>query len=185
MSSVAAGVRALMVLGFLSSDLRWGDRSLRDSLRLDTRSWCYRSSLAVDCCRSSSSVTVRSLRAVSANVTGLATPVAGLACRVRLAAVGRRAVARDVAELAAGIALHGLSLAITGEMVRTAALVAGCCAVGRDTREAAPESAPRGSTSTTACWCWGSSSRVRAATSKMARLTARVAASARRTAAQA
>lgn len=65
------------------------------------------------------------LRAVAGDVTGLATAVAGLASSVKRAAVGSGAVSRDVAELTAGIALHSLSLAITGEVVRATALVAG------------------------------------------------------------
>lgn len=50
--------------------------------------------------------------------------VADLSSGAQGATVGRGAVARDVAELAAGVALHSLSLAVTGEVVGTTALVA-------------------------------------------------------------
>ena len=65
------------------------------------------------------------LGAVAGNVAGLAALVAGLASSVEGAAVGCGAVAGDVTELAAGIALHGLCLTITGEVVGATALVAG------------------------------------------------------------
>jgi hypothetical protein len=58
-------------------------------------------------------------------VASLTTAVASLASSVERAAVGSSAVAGDVAEFAAGVALHGLSLAITGKVVRATALVAG------------------------------------------------------------
>lgn len=57
-------------------------------------------------------------------MTGLTALVAGLAGRVEGPAVGSSAVPRDVAELAAGVALHGLRLAVAREMVGAAALVA-------------------------------------------------------------
>jgi hypothetical protein len=57
-------------------------------------------------------------------VAGLAALVAGLAGGVERTTVGGGAVARNVAKLAAGIALHGLSLAVTGEVVGATALVA-------------------------------------------------------------
>jgi ABC-type glutathione transport system ATPase component len=57
-------------------------------------------------------------------VSGLTALVAGLSSGVKRAAVGSGAVSGDVAELAAGIALHSLSLAITGKVVGTTALVA-------------------------------------------------------------
>jgi hypothetical protein len=65
------------------------------------------------------------LRAVAGDVASLTALVASLASRVERATVGSSAVAGDVAELAAGVALHGLSLAITSEVVGAAALVAG------------------------------------------------------------
>lgn len=63
--------------------------------------------------------------AVARDVAGLAALVAGLAGSVERAAVRSRAIAGDVAELAASVALHGLSLAVACEMVGSAALVAG------------------------------------------------------------
>ncbi|KAF1946805.1 hypothetical protein EJ02DRAFT_196978 [Clathrospora elynae] len=96
-----------------------------------------------------------SLRTVARDVAGFAATVAGLTSGVERAAVGRSAVTGDVTcqqsvnrlriiiciltKLAAGVALHGLSLAIAGEMVRSAALVAG----GRagTASESAPEAA--------------------------------------------
>ena len=50
--------------------------------------------------------------------------VARLARRVRRTTIRSVAVARDVAELAASVALHGLSLAVASEVVRATALVA-------------------------------------------------------------
>lgn len=57
-------------------------------------------------------------------MASLAATVAGLAGSVERTAVGGGAVARDVAKLAASVALHGLSLAIAGKVVRATALVA-------------------------------------------------------------
>lgn len=65
------------------------------------------------------------LRAITRYVTGLSTLIAGLAGSVEGAAVGSRAITGNVAEFATGVALHRLSLTIAGEMVGTAALVAG------------------------------------------------------------
>jgi len=59
----------------------------------------------------------------------LAAAITGLAGGVEGTAVGGGAVAGDVAELAAGVALHGLSLAVAREVVGAAALVAGRGAV--------------------------------------------------------
>jgi hypothetical protein len=59
-------------------------------------------------------------------VTGLAALVASLAGSVERTAIGGSAVAGDVTELAAGIALHRLRLAVSGEMVWSPALVASC-----------------------------------------------------------
>jgi hypothetical protein len=58
-------------------------------------------------------------------MSSLATAVAGLASSVERAAVRCSAVARNVTQFATGVALHGLSLAISGEMVWSATLVAG------------------------------------------------------------
>jgi hypothetical protein len=72
------------------------------------------------------------LAAVTRDVSGLAALVAGLAGRVERAAVGGGAVARDVSELATGVALHGLRLAVTSKVVGAAALVAGRLASAAD-----------------------------------------------------
>lgn len=65
------------------------------------------------------------LGAIAGDVTGLTALVAGLASSVEGATVGSGAVTRDVAKLAASIALHGLSLAVSRKVVGTTALVAG------------------------------------------------------------
>lgn len=65
-------------------------------------------------------------RAVAGDVASLGTLVADLTGGAEGTTVRSGAVTRDVAELAAGVALHGLSLAVTGEVVGTTALVAGC-----------------------------------------------------------
>jgi len=64
------------------------------------------------------------LRALARNVAGLTALVAGLAGSAEGTAIGRGAVAGDVTELAASVALHGLGLAVTSEVVGTTALVA-------------------------------------------------------------
>lgn len=79
-------------------------------------------------------------------MTSLTAAVASLASGVEGAAVRSGAVARDVAELAAGVALHGLSLAITGEVVGATALVAGSRA--RAASEAAAATEGTGETAT-------------------------------------
>lgn len=58
-------------------------------------------------------------------MAGLGTLVTDLASGAEGAAVGGSAVTGDVAELAAGVALHGLSLAVASEVVGATALVAG------------------------------------------------------------
>lgn len=65
-------------------------------------------------------------RAVPRNMPCLTTLVAYLACRVQGAAVGSCTVARDMAQLAACIAFHGLRLAVTSIVIRSTTLVA-CC----------------------------------------------------------
>lgn len=73
----------------------------------------------------SRSVDFSRLGAVLGDMADLAAPVAGLAGRIgERAAVGRGAVARDVSQLAAGVALHGLGLAVPSKVVRPSALVA-------------------------------------------------------------
>lgn len=64
------------------------------------------------------------LRALPADMSSLTASVAGLTSRVEWAAVRSLAVAGDVAQLAACVALHGLSLAVPGEVVWATALVA-------------------------------------------------------------
>ncbi len=58
-------------------------------------------------------------------MTSLTTLVAGFASSVEGTAVGGGAVSGDVTKLAAGVALHGLCLAIAGEVVGATTLVAG------------------------------------------------------------
>lgn len=58
-------------------------------------------------------------------MTSFAASIASLASSVQRAAVRSGTVARNMAKLATGVTLHGLRLAVTSEVVRTAALVAG------------------------------------------------------------
>lgn len=64
------------------------------------------------------------LGAIARDVSSLAALVACLASSVEGTAVGSGAVSGNVTELAAGVALHSLSLAITGKVVGATALVA-------------------------------------------------------------
>lgn len=66
------------------------------------------------------------VRAIPRDVASLRALIADLAGGAQGAAVGSRAVTGDVAQLATGIAFHGLGLAVTGKVVGTAALVARC-----------------------------------------------------------
>lgn len=117
-------------------------------------------------------------------MASLAALVAGLASRVERAAVGGGAVARDVAELATGVALHGLGLAVAGEVVGAAALVAGrrARAAGEATTAVAASIAATANRTATAHADGG---RVGAGTGQMAGLAAVVAAPAGASAAQA
>lgn len=63
-------------------------------------------------------------------MSGLVASVASLSSRVERTTTGRSALLADVAKFATGIALHGLRLAVTGEVVGPAALVAGRSAAG-------------------------------------------------------
>jgi len=63
--------------------------------------------------------------ALARNVARVAAAVASLTRRVQRSAVGRGTIARDVTELATGVALHGLGLAIAGVVIGASALVAG------------------------------------------------------------
>lgn len=64
------------------------------------------------------------IRAFAANVAGLTALIARLACSVKWTTVGSSTVTRDVSKLAARIAFHRLSLAISCKMVGAATLVA-------------------------------------------------------------
>lgn len=66
-----------------------------------------------------------SLSAVTADVAERSAAVAGLAGGVERTTVRGGAIAGDMARLAASVALHGLSLAVTSEVVRATTLVAG------------------------------------------------------------
>jgi hypothetical protein len=90
------------------------------------------------------------LGAVAGDVTGFSALVASLSGRVERTAIGSRAVARDVTELAASVALHSLSLAIAGEVVRSTTLVARSRA--RTTDEAATAAGEPSITATARGW---------------------------------
>ena len=96
-----------------------------------------------------------SLRAVSADMSGLLASVASLTRRVQWPAVWSSAVSADMSELAAGVALHGLSLAIASKMVGSAALVARCRAVcsGEATAKSASVASSWWSSSSTSDRC--------------------------------
>ena len=85
------------------------------------------------------------LRAVTDDVAGDAAVVADLAGRVQGPAVGGGAVVGDMTKLAAGIALHGLRLAVTGVVVGATALEAG--GVARAAGESTPARATNKTTS--------------------------------------
>ena len=135
-----------------------------------------------------------SLGAVPRDVAGFTAAVAGLAGSVEWAAVGSGAVTGNVSygksmalhrirttiltELAAGVALHGLSLAITGEVVRSATLVASSRA------SAASEAAPEASVTATGSAGTAAHSWVGAVAGKVASDTTAVAASAGSSSAQ-
>lgn len=115
-------------------------------------------------------------------MAGLTTLVAGLTRSVQRAAIGGGTISRDVAELAAGIAFHGLCLAIAGKVVRATALVAGSrsgatgeSSTGRETSVAT--TGDGGSTSThTDTDTDTDTSGVRARSGQVARLAAVIAA---------
>jgi hypothetical protein len=120
-------------------------------------------------------------------LTRLTTPVAGLARSVEPVRTSRggSAVTANVAEFATCVALHGLSLAITGEVVWPTALVAS----GR--AGASLESSTETTESAAGWWCSTSSTRsclhswVRAVARQVTGQTARVAAAACSSSAQA
>jgi len=73
----------------------------------------------------SHTVDLTCLWAVLGNMADLATSVAGLAALiVDGAAVRSGAIARDVSEFTARVTLHGLSLAVASEVIRSSAFVA-------------------------------------------------------------
>lgn len=119
------------------------------------------------------------LRAVARDMADLAALVAGLAGGVERAAVGGGAVTRDMTQLAASVALHGLGLAVAGKVVGAAALVAsgGARATGNEATAAAEATVAatghHGDAATEA-----GSVRSLAGASQMARLAAVVAAAA-------
>ena len=147
--------------GYLSHSRGRDDRSDLDGNSLgvgDSSGGCV--GLAVD--RSDASG-VDGLGAVPADVASLATPVAGLASSVERATVRGRAVTGDVTELAASVALHGLSLAVASEVVRATALVAAGSAATSETTTAASEATSEGTASTATDGLDGGSTRSRAA----------------------
>jgi hypothetical protein len=83
-------------------------------------------------------------------VASLTTPVASLASSVEWASIRGRAVTRDVTELAASVALHGLSLAIASEVVRATALVAAGSATTGEATAATGKATSEGRASSTA-----------------------------------
>ena len=88
------------------------------------RSRCYGSRISGG---RSYTVDLASLRTVLRDVAHLAASIAGFASfAVHGATVWRGAIPGDMAKLAASVALHRLGLAIAGEMVWSAALVASC-----------------------------------------------------------
>lgn len=131
---------------------------------------CWRSSSGRSWWRDSGgSVTVDLdlvLGALARNVPGLTTAVASLSSGVQWTTVRSGAVARNVTELATGVALHGLSLAVTGKVVWTTAFVAGSGAVDRGetatkrtaiaTTGCRTTTAGARSSSTSGTWSWAS-----------------------------
>lgn len=98
--------------------------------------------------RCSIAVEVGLLVALTGDVSSLTAAVAGLAGSVERTAVGSSAVTRDVSELTASVAFHGLSLAVASEVVGTTALVAGSrtSAAGKAAAEATKATTRTGST---------------------------------------
>lgn len=118
------------------------------------------------------------LGAVARDVASLTTLVAGLTSSVQRSAVGGRAVARDVSELAAGITLHSLSLAVTGKVVGATALVAGGSPRTGETATAAKATSVGSTANRRTSTAHVDAGGVGACASQMARLAAVVAATA-------
>lgn len=147
--------------GYLSHSRGRDDRSDLDGNSLGVRDGsggCV--GLAVD---GRSAGGVDGLGAVSADVAGFTTPVAGLAGSVERASVRGRAVTGDVTELAASVALHGLSLAVASEVVRATALVAAGRTATSEATAAASKAASEGCAGTTTDGSDRSGTRSRAA----------------------
>jgi len=116
---------------------------------------------------------------LSADMATFTTTVAGLAGAVQWSTIWSCAVTRNVPKLTTSIALHSLSLAITGEVVWTTALVAESRTVVacEPTTEAAAVTATRSSSSaSSSARSWRSTSGW-AIAREMANLAARIAAS--------
>lgn len=111
-------------------------------------------------------------------MTRLATLVAGLARGIQRTAVGSSAVARNVTQLATGIALHGLRLAVTGVVVGTTAFVAGGSTVGGNSVVEATAEATTEAWAARTAGARSSHARGRAVASDVAHLTTRIAAAA-------
>jgi len=111
-------------------------------------------------------------RAIFRNMASLAATITSLAGRVQWTTVRSSAVARDVSEFTAGIAFHGLGLAITSVVVRASTLVAGgrTSPTTKSTTESTSITAAR-NTSATPSTCTG----VGARSSKVTRLAAVIA----------
>lgn len=106
-------------------------------------------------------------------MAGLTASVAGLARSVQGTAIGRGTIPRDVTELAAGVALHGLSLAVSGKVVGTTTFVASGGA--RPTSKSATEASESASGDRSATAHGGDVRRSRTRSGKVARLTTVVA----------
>jgi hypothetical protein len=117
------------------------------------------------------------LRTVTGDVASLTALVAGLASSVQGTTVRGSAITGDVTELATSVALHGLSLAVASEVVRSAALVAGSrarsAANKATTATISAKATAAGSNGTAAAHV--GASRVGASASQVADLTAVVA----------
>lgn len=92
-----------------------------------------------------------SLWALARNVSSLAAAVACLSSSVEWSAIRSGAIAGNVSELSACIALHSLSLAVTGKVIRPAALVASSWASTAGKAATESTKATTGSTSAPTC----------------------------------
>lgn len=106
--------------------------------------------------------------AVPRDVACLAALVACLASGAERTSVGSRAVSRDVTKLATSVALHGLRLTVTSEVVGTTALVA--CGGARTAAISATAVTPKATTTNGTSTTHTNASGVGASTSQVARL---------------